>query len=137
MWIKHVSVREIDNTIVFLRKLERGGTEHSFGIHVARMAGMPRSIVERATDMLHSLEKVYGSNEIVPSGNLRNRGRKNPSPKLSEAAEQLPSMQLSMFQLEDPVLVQIRDQIKGLDINSLTPLEALNKLSEIKKIAGL
>ncbi len=133
----HVSVREIDNTIVFLRKLERGGTEHSFGIHVARMAGMPRSIVERATDMLHSLEKVYGSNEIVPSGNLRNRGRKNPSPKLSEAAEQLPSMQLSMFQLEDPVLVQIRDQIKGLDINSLTPLEALNKLSEIKKIAGL
>ena len=133
----HVSVREIDNTIVFLRKLERGGTEHSFGIHVARMAGMPRSIVERATDMLHSLEKIYGSNEIVPSGNLRNRGRKNPSPKLSEAAEQLPSMQLSMFQLEDPVLVQIRDQIKGLDINSLTPLEALNKLSEIKKIAGL
>lgn len=133
----HVSVREIDNTIVFLRKLERGGTEHSFGIHVARMAGMPRSIVERATDMLHSLEKVYGSNEIVPSGNLRNRGRKNPSPKLSEAAEQLPSMQLSMFQLEDPVLVQIRDQIKGLDINLLTPLEALNKLSEIKKIAGL
>ena len=133
----HVSVREIDNTIVFLRKLERGGTEHSFGIHVARMAGMPRSIVERATDMLHSLEKVYGSNEIVPSGNLRNRGRKNPSPKLSEAAEQLPSMQLSMFQLEDPVLVQIRDQIKGLDINMLTPLEALNKLSEIKKIAGL
>ncbi|MBQ7856717.1 MAG: DNA mismatch repair protein MutS [Alistipes sp.] len=133
----HVSVREIDNTIVFLRKLERGGTEHSFGIHVARMAGMPRTIVERATDMLHSLEKVYGSNEIVPSGNLRNRGRKNPSPKLSEAAEQLPSMQLSMFQLDDPVLVQIRDQIKGLDINSLTPLEALNKLSEIKKIAGL
>ena len=133
----HVTVREIDNTIVFLRKLERGGTEHSFGIHVARMAGMPRSIVERATDMLHSLEKVYGSNEIVPSGNLRNRGRKNPSPKLSEAAEQLPSMQLSMFQLDDPVLVQIRDQIKGLDINSLTPLEALNKLSEIKKIAGL
>lgn len=135
----HVSVKEVDNTIVFLRKLERGGTEHSFGIHVARMAGMPQSIVKRATDMLHSLEQVYGNNEIVPSGNLRKRGRKTPSPKVGEAIEQtgLGSMQLSMFQLDDPVLVQVRDQIRGLDINSLTPLEALNKLSEIKKITGL
>ena len=136
----HVSVKEVDNTIVFLRKLERGGTEHSFGIHVARMAGMPKSIVERATDILHSLEQVYGNNEIVPSGNLRKRGRKASSPpSVAEAVEKVDSssIQLSMFQMDDPVLIQIRDQIKGIDINSLTPLEALNKLNEIKRIAGI
>ena len=136
----HVSVKEVDNTIVFLRKLERGGTEHSFGIHVARMAGMPKSIVDRATDILHSLEQVYGNNEIVPSGNLRKRGRKQSSqPSVAEAVEKADSssIQLSMFQMDDPVLIQIRDQIKGIDINSLTPLEALNKLNEIKKIAGI
>lgn len=136
----HVSVKEVDNTIVFLRKLERGGTEHSFGIHVARMAGMPKSIVDRATDILHSLEQVYGNNEIVPSGNLRKRGRKQASqPSVAEAVEKADSssIQLSMFQMDDPVLIQIRDQIKGIDINSLTPLEALNKLNEIKKIAGI
>lgn len=136
----HVSVKEVDNTIVFLRKLERGGTEHSFGIHVARMAGMPKSIVDRATDILHSLEQVYGNNEIVPSGNLRKRGRKQGSqPSVAEAVEKADSssIQLSMFQMDDPVLIQIRDQIKGIDINSLTPLEALNKLNEIKKIAGI
>ena len=138
----HVSVKEVDNTIVFLRKLVRGGTEHSFGIHVARMAGMPASIVARATDILHSLEQVYGNNEIVPSGNLRKRGKKQSAtaqPSVAEAVEKADSssIQLSMFQMEDPVLIQIRDQIKGLDINSLTPLEALNKLNEIKKIAGI
>lgn len=136
----HVSVKEVDNTIVFLRKLERGGTEHSFGIHVARMAGMPKSIVDRATDILHSLEQVYGNNEIVPSGNLRKRGRKQASQlSVAEAVEKADSssIQLSMFQMDDPVLIQIRDQIKGIDINSLTPLEALNKLNEIKKIAGI
>lgn len=139
----HVSVKEVDNTIVFLRKLVRGGTEHSFGIHVARMAGMPRSIVERATDILHSLEQVYGNNEIVPSGNLRKRGKKQGAataqPSVADAVEQAgaSSIQLSMFQMDDPVLIQIRDQIKGIDINSLTPLEALNKLNEIKKIAGI
>ncbi|MGN0006842.1 MAG: DNA mismatch repair protein MutS [Alistipes sp.] len=131
----HVSVKEVDNTIVFLRKLERGGTEHSFGIHVARMAGMPHSIVERATDILHSLEQVYGNNEMAPSGNLRNRGKRQPSPSVTEAVggNGASSIQLSMFRLDDPVLIRIRDMIRDLDINSLTPLEALNTLNEIKK----
>ncbi len=134
----HVSVREVDGQIVFLRKLEKGGTEHSFGIHVARLAGMPASIVSRAEELLQNLELVYGSNEIVPSKSLRDRN-KRAAQAVREAAEQAPapSMQLAMFQLDDPVLVQIRDQIKGLDINSLTPIEALNKLNEIKKITGL
>ena len=135
----HVAVKEMGNTIVFLRKLERGGTEHSFGIHVARMAGMPLSVVARAEEILRNLELVYGNNEIVPSRSLKERGRKASAHAVREAAES-PSpqnMQLSMFQLDDPVLVQIRDQIKRLDINSLTPIEALNKLNEIKKITGL
>lgn len=135
----HVSIKEVNNTIVFLRKLERGGTEHSFGIHVARMAGMPMSIVSRADEILHNLERVYGSTEIVPSRSLKERGKKNlHSVKVAvELADKSSGMQLSMFQLDDPVLIQIRDQIKGLDINSLTPIEALNKLSEIKKITGI
>ena len=134
----HVSVKEMGNQIVFLRKLERGGTEHSFGIHVARMAGMPVSVVSRADEILRNLELVYGNNEIVPSRSIKNRGKK-PSPSVKEAAENgaPQNMQLSMFQLDDPVLVQIRDQIKGLDINALTPIEALNKLNEIKKITGI
>ena len=134
----HVTVKEMNNTIVFLRKLERGGTEHSFGIHVARMAGMPMSVVSRADEILRNLELVYGNNEIVPSRSLKSRGKK-PSPSVREAAEAgaPQNMQLSMFQLDDPVLVQIRDQIKGLDIDSLTPIEALNKLNEIKKITGI
>ena len=135
----HVAVKEMGNTIVFLRKLERGGTEHSFGIHVARIAGMPLSVVARAEEILRNLELVYGNNEIVPSRSLKERGRKASAHAVREAAES-PSpqnMQLSMFQLDDPVLVQIRDQIKGLDINLLTPIEALNKLNEIKKITGL
>ena len=131
----HVTVKEVDKTIVFLRKLVRGGTEHSFGIHVARMSGMPRSVVSRAEAILSNLEKVYGSGEIVPSGAIKQRGKKRP---ISEVAtETKDNIQLSMFQLDDPVLVAIRDQIKGLDINSLTPLEALNKLNEIKRITGL
>ena len=135
----HVAVKEMGNTIVFLRKLERGGTEHSFGIHVARMAGMPLSVVARAEEILRNLELVYGNNEIVPSRSLKERGRKASAHAVREAAESLSpqNIQLSMFQLDDPVLVQIRDQIKGLDINSLTPIEALNKLNEIKKITGL
>ncbi|MBR4995310.1 MAG: DNA mismatch repair protein MutS [Alistipes sp.] len=144
----NVSVREVDNTIVFLRKLSRGGTEHSFGIHVARMAGMPQTIVRRATEILGNLETVYGNNEIAVESNStptpatstapRSRGRKRqPSAKQVADIAQQGSMQLSMFQLDDPVLIQIRDQIKGLDINSLTPIEALNKLNEIKKITGL
>ena len=130
----HVSVREVDNTIVFLRKLERGGTEHSFGIHVARMAGMPSSIVERATSILKNLEQVYGNNEIVPSTSpsARKKSRK-PSPSVGGAAQSpTDGIQLSMFKIDDPVLIKIRDQIKDLDINSLTPLQALNLLSDIK-----
>ena len=130
----HVSVKEIDKNIVFLRKLVRGGTEHSFGIHVARMAGMPRSVVQRADDILANLEKVYGSGEIVPSQSVSKRTKRRVA---ESAAESKSNIQLSMFQLDDPVLVAIRDQIKGLDINSLTPLEALNKLNEIKRITGL
>ena len=132
----HVSVKEINNTIVFLRKLERGGTEHSFGIHVAQMAGMPQGVVSRAGEILHNLEQVYGTNEIVPSKSPKDRKKR---PSVAEADDKMGTgaMQLTMFQLDDPVLVQIRDQIKGLDINSLTPLEALNKLNEIKKITGI
>ena len=131
----HVTVKEVDKTIVFLRKLVRGGTEHSFGIHVARMSGMPRSVVSRAEAILSNLEKVYGSGEIVPSGAIKQRGKKRVIGDV--AAETKDNIQLSMFQLDDPVLVAIRDQIKDLDINSLTPLEALNKLNEIKRITGL
>ena len=142
----HVSVREVDNTIVFLRKLIRGGTEHSFGIHVARMAGMPQSIVKRASEILANLETVYSgdvaeaSSEAAPAPETDTRilrRRRQPSAKKVADVAQQGNMQLSMFQLEDPVLIQIRDQIKGLDINSLTPIEALNKLNEIKKITGL
>ena len=134
----HVTVKEMNNTIVFQRKLERGGTEHSFGIHVAKMAGMPASVVSRADEILKNLVKVYGTDEIVPSKSPKLRGRKQASVKDAvEESDKGASMQLSMFQLDDPVLVQIRDQIKGLDIDSLTPLEALNKLNEIKKIAGI
>ena len=134
----NVSVKEIDNTIVFIRKLVRGGTEHSFGIHVARMAGMPRSVVERAEAILKNLENVYGTNEIVPSKSPRTRNVKRVNVREQAVPEEgAPSLQLSMFKLDDPVLIQIRDQIKGLDINSLTPIEALNKLNEIKKITGL
>ena len=135
----HVSVKEIDGTVVFLRKLERGGTEHSFGIHVAQLAGMPATIVERATAILGALEKAYGNSDMVPKNDLRKRGKRATAQGVAEAAESVrqADVQLSMFQLDDPVLVQIRDQIKGLDINSLTPLEALNKLNEIKKIAGI
>ncbi len=135
----HVTVKEVGNRIIFLRKLETGGTEHSFGIHVARMAGMPLSVVARAAEILGNLEQVYGNSEIVPNRNLKERGRKLTAQSVREAAEgaDSPSVQLSMFQLDDPVLVQIRDQIKDLDVNALTPIEALNKLNEIKKITGL
>ena len=135
----HVAVREADKTILFLRKLSRGGTEHSFGIHVARMAGMPQSIVARASEILSNLETVYGNNDVsagTPTHQARSRKRQPSAKQVADVAQQ-GNMQLSMFQLEDPVLVQIRDQIRGIDINSLTPLEALNKLSEIKKITGL
>lgn len=134
----HISVKEIDGTVVFLRKLERGGTEHSFGIYVAKLAGMPHTIVERATAILSALEKAYSNSGIAPNDDLRKRGKRLTAKAVADEAMQVrEEMQLSMFQLDDPVLVQIRDQIRGLDINSLTPLEALNKLNEIKKIAGI
>ncbi len=116
----NVSVKEIDGKVVFLRKLKRGGSEHSFGIHVAKLAGMPPSIVERANDVLHHLE-ANSDREIV-------------SKNLGDVADSLEGIQMSLFQLDDPVLSQIRDQILGLDINNLTPMAALNKLNEIRSI---
>ena len=138
----HVSVEEADGKIIFVRKLARGGTEHSFGIHVARLAGMPSSIVARAEEILQNLEQVYGNGEIAPSISPkdRTRSRSKTAKAVSQAvqeADSIKNMQLSMFQLDDPVLLQIRDEIKGVDLDNLTPLEALNKLSEIKRITGL
>ena len=115
----NVSVKEVDNKVVFLRKLVRGGSEHSFGIHVAKMAGMPRNIVSRADEILKELEK--GSED---------RNISKPTPSAAKAG----GMQLSLYQLDDPVLSDIRSRILGMDINNLTPIEALNKLNEIKKI---
>lgn len=117
----NVSVKEIDNKVIFLRKLERGGSEHSFGIHVAKMAGMPKSIVKRANDILKQLE-------------TDNRQQGISSKPMVEVGETRGGMQLSIFQLDDPVLCQIRDEILNLDVNNLTPLEALNKLNDIKRI---
>ena len=118
----NVSVKEVDGKVIFLRKLMRGGSEHSFGIHVAEIAGMPRSIVKRAEVILKELE---ADNSQVGSVG------KPSAEKINMTRE---GMQLSFFQLDDPVLCQIRDEILGLDINNLTPVEALNKLNEIKKI---
>ena len=116
----NVSVKEVDKKVIFLRKLVRGGSEHSFGIHVAKMAGMPQSIVKRSEQILKQLESDNRQNGV--------------SKPVGEIAEHREGMQLSFFQLDDPVLEQVRDEIKGLNINNLTPLEALNKLSEIKRI---
>ena len=118
----NVSVKEVDNKVIFLRKLARGGSEHSFGIHVAQIAGMPKSIVKRANTVLKQLEQDNSGVGTVgkPSAEALNQSRDG--------------MQLSFFQLDDPVLSQIRDEILNLDINNLTPVEALNKLNDIKKI---
>ncbi|MBO5902637.1 MAG: DNA mismatch repair protein MutS [Tidjanibacter sp.] len=129
----NVSVKEVGRKIHFMRRLERGGTEHSFGIHVARMAGMPRKVVARAEDILKGLEAAHDNDRFAEQ---TVKGPKTKRANTREATQQ-PQMQLSMFQLEDPVLIQIRDQIRDLDINSLTPLEALYTLNEIKKITGL
>ena len=118
-----------------MRKLVRGGSEHSFGIHVAKLAGMPMSIVERANQILADME---GSNSQSPITNspspITNTQKNIGSGKATVSAPE--GMQLSFFQLDDPVLEQIRDEVKSLDINNLTPLEALNKLSEIQKLVG-
>jgi DNA mismatch repair protein MutS len=119
----NVSVKEVGNKVIFLRKLVPGGSNHSFGIHVARMAGMPPSVVRRADEILLQLEDTH-----------RKEGLSKP---LEGMAEKREGFQMSIFQLDDPVLKQIRDEIKNLDINQLTPLEALNKLNDIKKITGL
>lgn len=122
----NVSVREIDGKVVFLRKLARGGSEHSFGIHVAKLAGMPMSIVKRADEVLAHLEKVNRDDDEKIAKNLAGVASS------SAAAEE--GMQLSFFQLDDPVLAQLRDEILDLDINNLTPMAALNKLHDIKTI---
>ncbi|MFW5699705.1 MAG: DNA mismatch repair protein MutS [Bacteroidota bacterium] len=119
----NVSVKELEDKVLFLRKLVRGGSEHSFGIHVARMAGMPKSVVSRSNEILKELEKSHQRNELTkPVNNI---------------AQHREGYQMSIFQLEDPVLKQIRDEIVNLDVNNLTPLEALNKLNEIKRLTGI
>ena len=118
----NVSVREVDQKVIFLRKLERGGSEHSFGIHVAKLAGMPKSIVSRANTILKELESA-NSKDVMKNS----RGAK----QVMQADN---GVQLRFFQLDDPVLCQIRDEILHLDINNLTPVEALNKLNDIKRI---
>ena len=124
----NVSVKEIGSKILFLRKLVEGGSEHSFGIHVAKLAGMPQSVLKRATQILSTLEKSHD----LEAGKT-NKSAKNA--KL-QATEQDDSMQLSFFQLNDPVLEQIHDELVSIDINTLTPVEALMKLNEIKKLTG-
>ncbi len=143
----NVSVREMDGKVIFLRKLTRGGSEHSFGIHVADIAGMPRSIVKRASVILQQLESNSSNNRSNSSGSdkasatsANNNGSTaatgiSIAPKpTSGIADTREGLQLSFFQLDDPVLCQVRDEILGLDINNLTPMEALNKLNDIKKI---
>ena len=119
----NVTVKEVGNKVIFLRKLVRGGSNHSFGIHVAQMAGMPKSVVNRAGEILKQLEQT-------------NRKEALPAKRVKDLAEMREGFQLSFFQLDDPVLKQIRDEIKNLDVNNLTPMEALNKLSDIQKIIG-
>jgi len=115
----NVSIREMNNKVIFLRKLKRGGSEHSFGIHVARMAGMPRSVVNRAGDILTELEQSHNKQELTKP--------------IADIADHREGLQLSIFQLDDPVLKQIRDELLGLDLDNLTPMEALNKLYNIRK----
>jgi DNA mismatch repair protein MutS len=147
----NVSIKEHNNKIIFLRKLVAGGSEHSFGIHVARMAGMPKRVIERASDILKKLEVSHSSSEV----RINKSGNANPENETSipELAGNSPNIngtsagerkkvkeedhfQLSFFQLDDPVLTQIKDEILKTDINTLTPVEALMKLNEIKKLLG-
>ncbi len=116
----HVSIKEINNQIIFLRKIMPGGSEHSFGIHVAKMAGMPQTIIKRANELLAVLEKSHSSDEL-----------NKQSTKLKSSND---NFQLSFIQLDDPLLMQIKEDILNMDINTLTPVEALMKLNEIKKL---
>jgi DNA mismatch repair protein MutS len=119
----NISVKELDDKVIFIRKLKEGGSEHSFGIHVARMAGMPKSVVARANEILKDLENTDQKGTV--------------SKPVGEIADHREGMQTTIFQLEDPVLKQIRDEIKNIDIDNLTPVEALNKLNEIKRHIGV
>jgi DNA mismatch repair protein MutS len=125
----NVSVKEIGNKIIFTRKLIAGGSEHSFGIHVARMAGMPQRVIERAESLLTELEAMHERNDERIEENNFKKTIKAKTPKADE-------FQLSFFQLDDPVLSQIKNELINIDINSLTPVEALFKLNEIKKLIG-
>ena len=119
----NITVKELDDKVIFIRKLQRGGSEHSFGIHVARMAGMPKSVVSRANEILKDLENSQDKGTV--------------SKPVGEIAGHRAGLQTTIFQLDDPVLKQIRDEIKNIDINNLTPVEALNKLNEIKRYIGM
>lgn len=130
----NVTVKEVDNKIIFLRKLVRGGSAHSFGIHVAQMAGMPSSVINRANDVLSQLEQAHGRGQSAAPVNGATVSAKTETPQAKPSKD---GYQLSFFQLDDPVLVQIKEQIEGIDINNLTPIEALNKLNEIKKFVGV
>ena len=134
----NVSVKEIDGKVVFLRKLQRGGSEHSFGIHVAKLAGMPRDIVKRAASVLRQLERA-NRHSVAEKAGMAETGSeaatKGPKPaRANTAAIDSAPMQMTFFQLDDPVLTQIRDEILNLDIDNLSPLQALNKLSDIRSI---
>ena len=126
----NVSVKEVNNKVIFLRKLVPGGSEHSFGIHVAKMAGMPKSIVKRSNEILKQLE-MENRQEGIATEKRKGSIKSKPVKGIASSAD---GYQLSFFQLDDPVLSQVRDEIKNLDVNNLTPLEALNKLSEIRRI---
>ena len=126
----NVSVKEVNNKVIFLRKLVPGGSEHSFGIHVAKMAGMPKSIVKRSNEILKQLE-TENRQEGIATEKRKGSIKSKPVKGIASSAD---GYQLSFFQLDDPVLSQVRDEIKNLDVNNLTPLEALNKLSEIRRI---
>lgn len=127
----NVSVKEVNNKIIFMRKLEQGGSEHSFGIHVAKMAGMPFKVVQRANEILKELEKSHTAYTTDPSVPASRRTSRSGSVSTEED-----NLQLSFFQLDDPVLAQIKEEIQKTDINNLTPVEALTRLNEIKKLLG-
>jgi DNA mismatch repair protein MutS len=136
----HVAVKEIQNKVIFLRKLLPGGSEHSFGIHVAKMAGMPQSVLDRADDMLHQLEESHNAEslgkQLLDSGSGRRNkkdktGLRHPGSRIPDPSE---GYQLSFIQLDDPLLLQIKEDILNTEINTLTPVEALMKLNEIKKL---
>jgi DNA mismatch repair protein MutS len=138
---QHITVKEINNRVIFLRKLVPGGSEHSFGIHVAKMAGMPASVIERANELLHQLEESHNAEELgkmhdtgdqIPgtASKQKKSGRRHPASGMGD------KLQLSFIQLDDPLLQQIKEDILNTDINTLTPVEALMKLNEIKKLLG-